>query len=76
MNQNIHLFNTITDSIGREIIDSAKQIHIPANSPIFYQGASCENFLLVIDGSIKVYTRAVNGREIVLTALAKSNHVH
>lgn len=60
------LFNTLTDTVDKEIINSAKQICLPANSTIFYQGANCENFLLVIEGKIKVFTRAINGREIVL----------
>ena len=60
------LFSTITDTVGREIIDSAKQVSLPANTTVFYQGASCENYLLVIQGAVKVFTRAINGREIVL----------
>jgi len=60
------LFPIITDSIGRLLIANAKCITLPANTTIFYQGASCENYLLVIKGSVKVFTRAMNGREIVL----------
>jgi len=60
------LFSTITDTVGREIIDSAKQVSLPANTTVFYQGASCENYLLVTQGAVKVFTRAINGREIVL----------
>lgn len=67
----MNLFNTITDIIGREIINSAKQINLAANSTVFYQGANCENFLLVIKGTIKVFTRAINGREIVLYRVSK-----
>ncbi len=65
------LFNVITDNIGREIIDSAKQVSLPANTTVFYQGASCENYLLVIQGEVKVFTRAENGREIVLYRVSK-----
>ncbi|MBL4765931.1 MAG: Crp/Fnr family transcriptional regulator [Colwellia sp.] len=67
----MNLFDSITDIIGREIINSAKQIYLPANSTVFYQGANCENFLLVIKGTIKVFTRAINGREIVLYRVNK-----
>jgi len=65
------LFNTITDTIGREIINSAKQVCLPANSSVFYQGDRCENFLLVVKGTIKVFTRAINGREISLYRVNK-----
>ena len=62
----MNLFNTITDNIGRKIIDSAKRVSLPANATVFYQGTNCENYLLVIQGVVKVFTRAINGREIVL----------
>jgi len=62
----MNLFPTITDFIGREIIDSAKHVNLPANTTVFYQGAACENYLLVTSGVVKVFTRAENGREIVL----------
>ena len=65
------LFNTINDSIGQCIINKAKKVSFPANSTVFYQGSSCENYLLVTKGTIKVFTRAVNGREIVLYRVNK-----
>jgi CRP/FNR family transcriptional regulator len=70
-NNHMTLFNSITDTIGREIINSAKQVHLPVHSAVFYQGDHCENFLLVIDGTIKVFTRAINGREIALYRVNK-----
>jgi len=39
---------------------------IPAGTTIFHQGDQCLNYLLVVSGSVKVITRAENGREIVL----------
>jgi len=60
------LFSIIADNIGRRLIENAKRVKLPKNTTIFYQGASCENYLLVVEGSVKVYTRAMNGREIVL----------
>jgi len=60
------LLSNITDTVGREIINSAKHITLPAGTTIFFQGANCENYLLVTKGVIKVFTRAENGREIVL----------
>lgn len=71
MNASNTLFATINDAIGQDIINNAKKVSLPANSIVFYQGASCENYLLVTQGVIKVFTRATNGREIVLYRVNK-----
>jgi CRP/FNR family transcriptional regulator len=60
------LFPTINDPIGQDIINKAKKVNLPKNSTVFYQGACCENYLLITKGIVKVFTRAINGREIVL----------
>jgi len=49
-----------------QILKQSQQITVPANSTVFRQGDSCENYLLVIEGSVKVFSRAENGREIIL----------
>ena len=51
---------------GINILDHCQQMTIPAGTTIFHQGDQCLNYLLVISGSVKVITRAENGREIVL----------
>ena len=71
MNVSSTTFNTINDPIGQELINNAKKVSLPANSIVFYQGASCENYLLVTQGVVKVFTRATNGREIVLYRVNK-----
>lgn len=48
------------------ITKQSQQITVPADSTVFRQGDSCENYLLVLKGSVKVINRAENGREIVL----------
>jgi len=65
------IFKTINDPIGQELINKAKKVSLPANNIVFYQGASCENYLLVTKGTVKVFTRATNGREIVLYRVNK-----
>jgi len=62
------LFPQLTDiSIdGKNIVDRLEQVVIPANTTLFRQGDSCQNYLLILSGSVKVFTRAENGREIVL----------
>ena len=39
---------------------------VPPRSTVSHQGDPCRHCLLVIEGSVKVITRAGNGREIVL----------
>lgn len=60
------IFNDIQDLAGRETIQQAKPLYLPANASVFRQGDTCENYLLVVDGSMKVLTRVDNGRELVL----------
>ena len=42
---------------------------MPAHAVVFRQGDECGQYLLVLQGSVKVLTRALNGREIVLYRL-------
>jgi CRP/FNR family transcriptional regulator len=56
----------IRDPAGRQILSQARRLSLPAGRPLFRQGDACENYLLVIDGSVKVFSRAENGREILL----------
>ncbi len=60
------LSENINDEAGQSIIAQAKHVTLPANTTVFYQGDGCKNYLLVQSGSVKVFTRAENGREIVL----------
>lgn len=58
----------VDDAIA-SILDQGKVITLPAKATVFHQGDACHNYLIVIDGSIRVFTRAENGREIVLYRL-------
>ena len=48
------------------IANSFQILSLPADTIAFHQGDSCDNYLLVLDGSIKVLARNESGREIVL----------
>ncbi|KPJ90946.1 MAG: hypothetical protein AMJ55_12695 [Gammaproteobacteria bacterium SG8_15] len=48
------------------ITQAVREISLPANTIAFRQGDTCANYLLVIEGSIKVLARGESGREIVL----------
>jgi CRP/FNR family transcriptional regulator len=57
------------DEIARQCLDNACVISLPENSTVFQQGDACKNYLIVLQGSVKVFTRAENGREILLYRL-------
>jgi len=59
----------INDSVINDLMNNAGTINMPAKSIAFHQGDACSNYLLILSGSIKVMTRAENGREIVLYRL-------
>jgi CRP/FNR family transcriptional regulator len=59
----------LEDPATQELFSQAQEVSLPANSIVFHQGDPCSNYLLVLDGSVKVLTRAENGREIVLYRL-------
>lgn len=50
----------------RLFASSAKVANVPAGTVVFQSGDTCENYLLVIDGSVRVQMVSENGREIVL----------
>jgi len=52
------------------LYDSAGIVTLPAGTTVFMQGDACKNYLIVLKGIVKVFTRAENGREIVLYRLA------
>jgi CRP/FNR family transcriptional regulator len=65
----LQLFPALTDAndkAGINILAQSQQMTIPKGTTLFRHGDQCQNYLLVISGSVKVITRAENGREIVL----------
>ncbi|MCG6936934.1 MAG: Crp/Fnr family transcriptional regulator [Gammaproteobacteria bacterium] len=64
---------TSADDLTRTLLDTSSVVALPANSIVFHQGDACNNYLIVLAGNVKVFTRAENGREIVLYRLAKGD---
>ena len=64
--------STANDDVSR-IFDQAKLIRLDEKTTVFHQGDQCNSYLIVVDGSIKVFTRAENGREIVLYRLSNGD---
>lgn len=55
------------------LLDAAKPVVIPAATTVFHQGDQCGNYIMVVSGAVKVFTRAENGREIVLYRLSSGD---
>ncbi len=50
----------------RRIAGAVREIVLPAGATAFRQGDACGNYLLVVEGTIRVVARSESGREIVL----------
>jgi CRP/FNR family transcriptional regulator len=61
------------DELTTGLLDESAVVSLPAASTVFQQGDACKNYLIVLDGKVRVFTRAENGREIVLYRLAKGD---
>lgn len=46
--------------------EQAREVSLPANQPLFHSGDACNQFLLVLEGSVRVQKLSESGREIVL----------
>ena len=66
------ILSQLSDSgepVNAELFAGAKEVSLPAGSVVFHQGDRCSNYLLILQGGVKVLSRAENGREIVLYRL-------
>jgi CRP/FNR family transcriptional regulator len=61
------------DEIACRLLDNASIISLPENTTVFQQGDACKNYLIVLEGKVKVFTRAENGREILLYRLGQGD---
>lgn len=65
--------NETADELTKDLLDTSNIISLPENATVFQQGDACKNYLLVLNGDVKVFTRAENGREIVLYRLKQGD---
>ncbi len=56
----------IDDPAWKEAVTEAQTLTLPAGAAVFREGDQCSNFLLVIDGAVRVQKLSESGREIVL----------
>lgn len=61
------------DDMVCQLFDASSVISLPENNTVFHQGDSCSNYLIILDGKVKVFTRAENGREILLYRLSNGD---
>ncbi|MGI1671859.1 MAG: Crp/Fnr family transcriptional regulator [Neptuniibacter sp.] len=54
------------DAAGEDILESAHKFQVPAGTVLFRQGDSCNNFIMVTSGCIKVVAQSPTGREVLL----------
>lgn len=56
----------INEQSWLDTIDQAKAMHIKPDTTLFSGSATCNNFMLILDGTIRLYQSAEDGREITL----------
>ncbi len=54
------------DAAARAVLEGAQQVSLPAAEWVFRAGSACANYLLVVEGSVRVQVIGENGREAVL----------
>jgi len=63
------MLSQIQDASWREAVQAGRCLDIPAETVMVRKGQPCLDFLLVIEGTIRIYETAENGREILLYRL-------
>jgi len=56
----------LADPAWREVLAAVKPITVPPGVTVYRAGDPCQNYFLVLDGSVRVQKVSENGREIVL----------
>lgn len=50
----------------KQLMNSAMLVNLPAGQQVFYPGKVCENYLLMLAGSVKAQIMSADGREVLL----------
>jgi CRP/FNR family transcriptional regulator len=54
------------DKVVAQLIGSAQSVTLPPGATVFHVGSACEQYLLVVDGSVRVQLLTESGHEVVL----------
>ncbi|RLA33363.1 MAG: Crp/Fnr family transcriptional regulator [Gammaproteobacteria bacterium] len=57
---------TLESATQRRLADEARPVTLPAGTTVFHDGDACSNYLLVLDGTVRVQKISSSGREITL----------
>jgi CRP/FNR family transcriptional regulator len=57
---------SIADPHWLDLMASAQELRLPPGTTVFQAGESCQSYLIVLEGVVRVAKLAENGREIVL----------
>lgn len=61
------------DASLRELLAQARIVRLPPHQSVFQSGAACSNYLLVLDGVVRVHMVSENGREVTLYRVGKGD---
>lgn len=56
----------LDDDVRSRLIASAQTVNVPTGASAFRKGDPCKNFILVLEGQVRVQLSSEGGREIVL----------
>ncbi len=59
-------FTATNDKNLKSLMASAMLVEMPAGEQVFYPGKQCENYVLLLEGRIRIQLMSENGREILL----------
>ena len=62
----VPMLAAVEPGVLRKAGASAQVVSLPAGQTVFEPGSACRNYIVVLDGSVKVRMLAASGREIVL----------
>lgn len=68
--KNSELFSGLSDSRRREIADSGKEISLLKGNTLFREGEKGISIYLLLEGSVKLFRNAEDGREIIVRILS------
>ncbi|WFP50483.1 Crp/Fnr family transcriptional regulator [Methylomonas sp. EFPC3] len=54
------------DAVVAQLMAAATLVTVPAGQQVFYPGQACENYLLLLSGSVKAQILSADGREVLL----------
>lgn len=70
------LFPRLADEQNQEwyeILKRTQTYHYPANTMLATAGTTCSSFMLLLEGSVRVFQHAEDGREVTLYQIGRAH---